>query len=541
MPDFWKQPIQGYDPWACDLKRYRFDRKVAKAVCDFFPEHLTHNKGKKWAGRKFNLEPWQRQFIGHLFGWKQRENGRRRYSEALLYIPKKSGKTALAAGIGLIMLVADNEPGAEVYSAAGDVDQARLLFDFAHHSVEANATLRENIEVYVGYKAMKYADVQTPTQSYWKVLSAEAKTKHGPNPHCILIDELHIQHDWELIDTLSRGVVAREQPLTVYLTTADYDRPSPCNEIYERACGIRDGVIPDPTFLPVIYEARETDDWTSEAVWRKANPNYGVTLEPDYFHREVAKALESRTKENSFKRLHLNIRTTAQRKWLDLSEWDASGDSGLTIEKLEGAPCYVGVDLGSTDDLTVCGLYFPQSCAFTCRVFAPEVTIERRIEYQQWREAGFLEAMPGKVADQAYVKQAVLDAKETYQVLDVAYDPWHAAQLAKELEDDEGVPVIEFRQGYRSLNEPSKALEKMVMKGELTHFANPVLRWMAANVEVKEDPAGNIKPMKPGKSSPKKIDGIICLIMGIGLALNNEGEPEPGSVYDQPGRGLLSL
>lgn len=531
---FWRQPVSGYDPWNCDLEKYEFSRDVAERVCEFFPKYLRHEKGEH-AGRPFILEPWQKQFVGHLFGWKEKATGMRRFRESLLYIPKKNGKTALGAGLGLLMLVADGEQGAEVYSAAGDTEQARLLFDFACFCVTSNEALAGAVKIFRGYKSMEFG----ATNSRWRVLSSEAKTKHGPNPHCILVDELHVQDNWDLIDTLVRGVVSRKQPLVVYMTTADYDRDSPCNEIYDRASKIRLGEIEDHSFFPVIFEATDDDDWTSEEVWKRANPNYGITLQPDYFRAEVAKAKSQPSKEYSFKRLHLNIRTTSKNKWIDLTDWDKSGDAGMSPDILDGERCYGSIDLGSVDDLTCFGLYFPDKKAFLLQTFTTEVMAQKRIEYQAWARQGYMVICPGRVSDPQYVRRAVVQASERYEIIDVAYDPWNADAIARQLQAEDGIPVIEFRQGYRSMNEPSKALEKLIATGAITHFRNPVLRWMISNCSLLQDPAGNIKPVKPTKDSAEKIDGVICLVMGVGLSMTDETEPEKPSVYES--RGLITL
>jgi phage terminase large subunit-like protein len=537
MPsDFWKQPVAGFDPWACDTDYYYFDEDVAQAVCDFFPTYLTHDQSTTGveAGSPFYLEDWEKRFVGNLFGWKRKSDGYRRFNEGFLYIPKKNGKTPIVAGIGLLLLTADGEDGAEVYTAAGDRDQARLIFDFAEHSIRGNPTLNDHLEVYTGYKSMKYA----PTQSYLKVLSSEVKTKHGPKPHGIIIDELHVQDTWDLVDTLLRGTASRRQPLVLYCTTADYDRESPCNEMLERAKNVRDGVIDDPHLFPVIYGASEEDDWTAPETWRKANPNLGVTVSEDYLDREVKKAQNSKSKESSFKRLHLNIQTKLQQKWLELSEWDASGRD-IKPEQLDKENCYITVDLGQTRDISCIGYYFPEWKAYLLDCYCPRQTIDSKIEYQQWEKQGFIKEAGDKTCDYEFLRSDIQTASEKYKILDIGYDPWNAAEMARKLSDEDGLPVIEMRQGFKTLNEPSKRLEEEIAAKEITHFGNPVLRWMAQNTQVREDPAGNIKPEKPNRNSPQKIDGIVTLVMGIGLAINAEGEEDGQSVYEQ--RGLVQL
>ncbi len=514
----WLEPIRGYDPWK-NSAEFIFDPKTAKRVCDFFPEHFRHGKGE-FARKPFILERWQRQIIGHLFGWK-RKDGTRRYRQMFFYVPKKNGKTQLAAGIALVMLVADNEPGAEVYAASGDKDQATLIFEAGSYMVENDDSLNEEIKILPGYKLMKFE----ATQSYWKVLSSEAKTKHGPNVHCLILDELHVFRNDELIDTLQRGTISRRQPLTCYLTTADYSRPSPCNTLLSYAKKVRDGEVADPHFLPVIYETDPEADWTLESTWKAANPNYGVSVKRDYFVAEVARAKEEPSKENSFKRLHLNVQTKQEKKWMDMQEWDANGQ---VIEKsaLLGKKCYAALDLASTTDIVAAGLYFPEYKAVLMMFWVPEKTAAKKLEYDIWHKDGYINISKGKVINYEEIRTWLNDMAELYDIQSIAYDPWNASQLAIKLSED-GFQLVEFRQGYKSMNEPTKELEKLVLKHEIVHFGNPVLRWMIANAQTMEDPAGNVKLVKPGKDSPEKIDGAVCLVMLIGLAMVEKVEAPP--------------
>ena len=532
IPKIWKEDLNGYDPWK-NPGNCTFDVEVARRVVKFFPTHFKHYKGE-WAGKPFELLKWQKKYIGHLFGWK-RHDGTRRYRTSLLYIPKKNGKTQLGAGIALLMLIADNEAGAEVYSAAGDSEQAKICFDAASAMVDQNRLLKKNIKVMHGYKAMKFE----ATQSYWKVLSAEARTKHGPNVHCLIIDELHVQRNTNLIETLSAGVIQRRQPLIIYMTTADHAGPSPCNDEYDYAKKVKNGIINDPEYLPLIYEADdETDDWTSKDVWEKANPNLGITLPISYFRSLVNKAKERPTELNKFKRLHLNIQTKTEKRWLDMKDWDVSGNK-LNPDDLIGKECYAGLDLSSTTDISAFVLYFPEHHACLCRFWVPKQTAEKRLEYDLWSNDDYIEITDGNVIDYQFIRAEINRLSKIYQIKDIAYDPWNASQIAIQLADTDGLPMIEFRQGSLSLNEPSKEFEKLVLEKKLIHFGNPVLRWMASNVAIKEDASGNIRPVKPAKESRLKIDGIVSLVMAIGLSIGRESEKEPENVYNS--RGLITL
>jgi phage terminase large subunit-like protein len=511
VPKFWTQPLQGYDPWK-DADDFIFDGNTARSVCNFFHDRFRHEKGE-FAGKPFELLDWEKQFLGHLFGWKRKSDGTRRYREALLYIPKKNGKTEVAAGIGIIMTVADNEPGSEVYAASGDKDQASLIFSAASHFVETDELLSEHVHVFKGYRAMKYDAMG----SIFKVLSSEAKTKHGPNVHCAIFDEVHAFPNNDLIETLRRGTISRRQPLTLYLTTADYAGDSPCNKLLEQGKQIRDGILKNPHFLPMIYECFEGEDWTSEETWKRVNPSYGVTVKRSYFVEEVEKAKTDPVKENSFKRLHLNMQTKVENRWMRMQDWDASGAS-IQPDSLLGTRCYAAVDLASVNDIAALVLYFPDAMACLCRFWVPRDTAKTRLEYQIWEKEGYITVSEGRVIDQGEIMAELEKLKSQYMISAVAYDPWNAAQFALAAARS-GFEMVEFRQGYKSMTEPTKELMKDVMRGALTHFGHPVLRWMASNANSIEDDAENVKLVKPGKDSPKKIDGIIALVMARGMAM----------------------
>lgn len=520
IPKIWTEPIQGYDPWK-NSNEFFFDAKAAKACCLRF-EDFSHMKGQ-WAGKPFILEPHQRKIIGHTFGWKRKSDGTRRYREVMLYEPKKNGKTQLAAGVALILLHDDGEPGAEVYCASGDIAQADIIFSAATYMVENNSELKEDIRILPGYKTMKYLD----TQSYWKVLSSEAKTKHGPNVHGLIIDELHIFRNDELIETLTAGTVSRLQPLTFYLTTADFAGPSVCNKMLDKARAIRDGKMDNPYFLPVIYETLpDTHDWKDPKVWEMVNPNYGISVQESYFRKLFAEAQEDSSKENTFKRLHLNMQTEQERRWLKMEDWDSSGCI-LDKTDLLGQECFGGLDLSSSQDITAFVLYFPKHCACIPFFWVPERTASKRIEYEMWAREGYANITTGKVVNYEVVRADINETRGLYDIKDIGYDPWNASQISKQLADDDGLPMMEYRQGYKSMNEPSKEVEKLVIQRKLAHFGNPVLRWMASNVQVAEDPAGNIKPTKAQKDSPKKIDGIVALVMAVGLSMTVKVEDKP--------------
>ncbi len=334
------------------MSEFFFDKQAATMAVNFFERLLVHTKGE-WSGQRFKLEDWQReQIICPLFGWKRKQDGTRRYRTAYIEIPRKNGKSTLAAGIGLFLLFADGEPGAEIYSAAADRDQASIVFDEAKRMVEQSHELGKRAEPY------KRSIVVPSTYSVYRVLSAEAFSKHGLNAHGIIFDELHAQPTRELWDVLTTSSGARRQPLTVAITTAGFDRQSICWEQHEYARQVLEGVIEDPSFFAYISAADEDEDWLDEDVWRRANPNLGVTVKLDYLRNQARKAEQTPAYQNTFRRLHLNQWTQQETRWLDLQAWDRCA-APVNAKLLEGSICYGGLDLASSSDIASFVLCFP--------------------------------------------------------------------------------------------------------------------------------------------------------------------------------------
>lgn len=506
--------IPGYDPFA-HCGECWFDAQAAERVVRFFATYLTHVKGKL-ARKPFTLEPWQVAIVANLFGWK-RPDGTRRYREAFVFIPRKNGKTAMVAGLVNYALFWDGERGAEIYSAAADRDQARLVFEQAKGMVLQNKRLASHSKV------LGNSIVRESIGSYYRALSAEANTKHGYSVHFAVIDELHAQPDRELVDVLATSVGARTQPMIVHITTAGYDRHSICYEKYDYACKVRDGIINDPYFLPVIYEALAEDDWTKEATWYKANPNLGVSVSLEYMERECQRAKDSPAYENTFRRLHLNQWTEQDVRWLSMEKWDACN---IAHRDLNGRECFIGLDLSSTTDLTAMAAVFPDRDGtrdVLAKFYVPEEKahereLRDRVPYVLWGKQEYLTMTPGNVVDYEYIRRDLLDMAKRYRIRKVSIDPWNATQLAVQLGQD-GFEVEECRQGYHTLSAPSKQVDAMVASGKYRHSGQPVLRWCASNVAVEQDAAGNIKPSK--KKSTERIDGIVALVMAEGQAMVN--------------------
>ena len=389
--------------------------------------------------------------------------------------------------------------------------------------VDADYDLAERSKVYKTTKTVELIE----DQSFYRVISADAKAAHGGNTHAAVIDELHTQPDRELCDVLQTSMGSRRNPLFLSITTADYDRPSVCNEKLRYARRVRDDELDDPTFLPVIYETLVEEDWTDPAVWRKANPNFEVSLYGEFLEREFAKAQEVPAFENTFKRLYLNMTTQQEHRWLPVEVWDEAPD--LLPEHLRG-PCWCGLDLASTTDVTAAVVVFDcgdGTVAVLPRFWVPGDMAHKRerrdkVPYVDWHKRGLLTLTEGNVIDYDVVRADLRELQKQYGFREVIIDRWNATQMALDLKRDGMEPIL-CAQTYSSLNEPSKRFEKLVLGRQLRHGGNAVLRWMLGNVAVETDSLGNIRPDR--KKSTEKIDGICALIMG--LIKLDAGAPAP--------------
>jgi phage terminase large subunit-like protein len=489
-------------------------------ICDFI-SCLRHTRGE-FAGKPFELFPWQREYLDKLFNTR-RPDGLRQYRSSLLAIPRKNGKTQLCAAIGLYMLFCD-DIGAEVIVAAGDRQQAALLHDAAKQMVESNETLLSRCKLYRNSIAVP------GTNAVMKTISSEAATKHGYNPSCILVDEYHVQKDRELVDVLETATGARRQPLTIFLTTAGYDRQSPCFKTWERAEKIRDGILVDETFLPCIYAAEPDADPFDPATWRAANPNFSVTIKEDYFAQMSAKARESTSDEMTFRRLHLNQWTNSEEKFFKHGVFEACS---APIRPPAGRPCYCGLDLASTYDTTAFVAIWPDedgSVDVQATFWIPGDNAGKRekadrVPYGQWEKDGFVRLTDGDITDYDEIRDYILGFCEKNWVKGVAVDRWNAVHLMTQL-SAEGVTVHPFGQGFGPMNAPTRLLENLVTSGRLRHGGNPVLLWQASNVQVKTNDEGLIKPVKKSSHDVGRIDGVVALCMALSLASGEVHGPQ---------------
>lgn len=524
-----------YTPSRFMLPTSHYDKAKADRAVKFI-QNLKHTKGK-WDGKKFMLLPWQEQIVRDIFGI-VRADGKRQFLTAYVEIPKKQGKSELAAAIALYLLYADGEASAEVYGAACDRNQASIVFDVAKQMVMKSPALMKRSKIAAATKRI----VNYSNAGFYQVLSAETGTKHGLNVSGLVFDEIHAQPNRKLYDVLTKGSGdAREQPLFFIITTAGTDKQSICYELHTKALDIMNGRKNDSTFYPVVYGLEEGDDWNDEANWYKANPSLGHTIAIERVREAYKNALENPAEENVFKQLRLNMWTNSTVVWIPEHIYD-KGNSPIDIDSLAGRDCYAGLDLASTSDITAFVLVFPPRSEDEKYIvlpffWLPEDTLELRcrrdhVLYDVWERQGYIHTTEGNVIHYGFIERFIEELGKKYHIKEIAYDRWNATQMVQNLED-EGFTMVPFGQGFKDMSPPSKELYKLLMEGSIIHGGNPVLKWMAQNVVMRQDPAGNIKPDK--ERSVEKIDGIVALIMGLDRCIRNGGETT--SIYDE--RGMI--
>lgn len=509
-----------------ELGAFYFDADAAQQAIAFFSE-LRHYKGQ-FAGKSFALHPSQQFTIGSVYGWKMHKGGPRRFRYYYEEIPRKNGKTTKAAGVGIMGIL--EEPGAEVYSVATKEDQAKIGWRDGRAMIKGSPGLAEMLTLRI--REVRFDD----RESIWRPLGADSETLDGLNPSLALMDELHAWPTRDLWDVIDDGMGARLQPLIFQITTAGNNRHGICAEQRRHVCSILDGRITDDHYFGIIFTIDDKDDPHDPASWHKANPLLGIAKSVEFMRQQSQLAQQLPGKLNAFLNKQLNVWTEQDVRWLSPQAWDAC--AGAVDEKaVAGMSCVGGLDMAATTDVAALVRYFESEGDGPDLVmptfWIPEDTIRDRskrdrVPYDQWAREGLVMVTPGSVVDYDRVRADILAMHERTPFREIAYDPWNVTQLATQLQGD-GLTVVPFRQGYASMSPAAKELEKRLLARGFAHGGNPVLRWMANNAAVEQDPAGNIKPSK--RKSTERIDGIVALTMAIGRSMASVPPASPGIAF----------
>jgi len=513
---------------------YRFD--VAKANRNpAFLELLPHVKGK-WARNRETLTmvPWMCFIHTAVYGWVHRDGpkaGLRRFRAVYEEMARKNAKSTRLAGNCNYHLAADGEAGPEVYSAATTRDQAKIVFRIGQQMARKSPGLIRELGVNVHAHALSSDEGGT-----FQALSADANTLDGLNPSFAAIDELHAHKTRGVYDVLESGQGSRDQPLLWAITTAGSDRSGICYEVRGYVTKILDGVVDDEEFFGVIYTIDEDDSWRDEACWPKANPNLGVSVDLDYLRRLARKASETPAALANFLTKNLSVWVNADMAWMDMAKWADCGDSALDMEDFATHPCYIGVDLASRNDIAAMALLFVLGggeYALFGRYWLPEAAVEAsgNSQYFGWVDTGIITETPGNTTDFEYIEDDLRDYCSRFNVREVAYDPYQAAQFSQRMLA-EGLPMVELRPTVLNFSEPMKSLQALVLGGKLRHANDPCLTWQVSNVVAHLDNKDNIYPRK--ERPENKIDGVVAAIMALARAIVSGGKRSP---YED--RGIL--
>ncbi len=511
-----------------------FDEVLAERPITFIERFCRQSKGR-WAGEPLYLLDWQKDLTRRLFGWRKAD-GTRRFRRLYCEVAKKNGKSTWLSGLNLYLLVADGEKAPEIYLNAVNREQAQIIFEECERMVKASPELSARLTV------IPSKGVIVDENNYGKIQknSAELSSKDGPSASSWTFDEVHRYRNREKHDVFRYAGAARLNPLELNITTAGEDENGVWFELREYSEKVEAGVVEDITHLGVIYRAEETDDLDDPRTWEKANPSLGKTLSYDDFKSDLEEAKQAPQRLANFKRLRLNIITRSNEKFFNLDRWKACG---APLRDLARRPCFGGLDLSSTSDLTAYALVFPTPLDATydvlVRFWAPENGVLKRsrfdrVPYDMWAAQGYLTLTPGDVVDYSFVEKQILQDMLDFDVQSIFVDPYNATQLCLDLVA-KGVPIEFLRQGFLSLSGPTKELERLYLSGRLRHNADPVLTWCISNAVADKDAAGNVKLSK--SRSREKIDGGAALVNAIAAAISKPIAPR--SVYET--RGLIRL
>jgi len=525
---------------------YEYDEKKAHKRCSF-SEKFTHVKGK-WAGKRLKLEPHQVFRQCAIWGWVKKKNGKRRFNIAFIMEPRKNGKSLDAATAGLYMLVADDERGAEVYSGASTERQALEVFRPAWQMVNKSSDFRDHFGISLS------GTPKNPTSIYRiedmsRFELVVGSPPDGASPHCAIIDEYHEHRTSDQYDTMDTGMGAREQPLMFVITTAGANTSSPCFDMYLRAQKVLNGTVNDDSFFSIIYGIDEKDDWKDFEVWKKANPNYGVSIEEDYLHRKYTETLNNASKQNINLCKHLNVWTNAGEAWMNMAKWAACKDKALKLENFKGQPCYIGLDLANKIDICALIVLFEgkerqvkrmlfdeksgeeveteltqREFIVFGRYYLPEETVRLpgNEHYDKWVKEGHIIQTPGARTDFIYIENDLKKINKDHPIIELAFDPHEATYLVNNVMEWLGPDrCVEINQGPTLMSEPMKEVEAAIYDQSLWHGEDPVLDWMMSNVVKKKGRSGGpIKTYYPTKDKEEnKIDGPVSIIMAVSRAM----------------------
>ncbi len=509
-------------------------------ACEFL-ELLPHIKGQ-WArpeyrdGRlqymKLSLEDWQVFIVLNVFGWLHMTTGLRRFRRVYEEVARKNAKSTLAAGLLLFCLAADGEPGAQVFSAATTGDQARLVFDDARQM----AMREPEFVARFGVSVAMHDITVSATASSAKPLNAEGSTLDGLNIHAAIVDELHAHKTRAVYDVLDTATGARSQPLIVMITTAGSDRSGICYEQRDYTVKVLERTSVDENWFGIIYTLDDGDLWHDPAVWRKANPNYGVSVLVDDMQAACRKAQAQPSALNNFLTKRLNVWVNADTAWMDMRAWERCGDKTLRVDRVAHLPCVSSLDLASKVDVAAQVRLFRDDEAdryyLIPRFWLPRRAIDqgRNSQYDGWARAGHLQVTDGEVIDFDQIEDALRSDLAELDITEMPFDPWQATQLASHMLS-EGAPMVEYRQTVQNMSEPMKLLESLVLQGKLIHDANPMMTWMISNVVCHRDVKDNIYPRKEREEN--KIDGPVAAIMALGrIVSQGEGQAVIDANYE---------
>jgi len=577
-----RRQLRDLDKYKGDDSPFIFDeKKAAGRVCRFI-ELLPHVKGPK-AKLDANgkpecivLEGWQCFILTTVFGWRRRDTGGRRFRRVYIEVPRGNAKSTISSAVGVYGLTSDGEMGAEIYSAATTRDQAKIVFGDARTML----LRKDDFRVKLGVAVNTHALIQIDTNSQFIPLSREAKSLDGKNVHIAIIDELHAHPTREVYDVIETATGKRYASLLWAITTAGSDSSGICYEVRTYCVKVLEGTIEDDSQFAVIYTIDDGDDWTQEATWRKANPNWGVSVMPDVIASLARKAMQLPSAQSNFKTKHLNVWVNADLAWMDMRSWDACADTKLSIDDFIGEESFGSLDLATKTDLVARATVFkrhvptgkdPKLCSRcgldydahpmeatdegTCAVerfrpnlarephyygfltcYLPEVALTdgRNSQYQGWEIEGRIITNPGEVIDFGLVEQDILNEHARLNYREFAYDPWQATQLAQNC-TAAGVTMVEIRQTVAMMSAPMKEFAALILSRRFHHDGNPLFRWMMSNVVAHLDAKDNTYPRK--QRPENKIDGPVAMIMCLARAMVYAQEEEPYT----PSRGLRTI